>query len=302
MKTNLSLSKVLSVFDDFDLFNLCQDFDRLSLEEEDTASASSSKSIVPSVPSSSYRSSLHRLIRLGGDQPFFNESISRQIKAPFIELPRHIVEYLSHKTYDVRLGLGFRFFPGQSQFLNHELNLSESFDQLVFLRKSLGLYQSKLSLQTMYHFCRAGAGLRGIATEGLSNKILVEVLSYFNGFYGRFIILYYVGVGCTVWYGFAPGNPTFAPDSSLFAPIASYEPFLNMDYEVPFQLGFSKMTFLETVESGGVSASVESAMASEPFAEVTIPANGPVLMAVSVSVMLAVFMATGIIPVSLSQG
>lgn len=81
------------------------------------------------------------------------------------------------------------------------------------------------------------------------------------------------------------------PQGGGFAPLHSYDSFFNMDYKAP---GFRR---LGIVERNDVSASVVSAMGSElPFAEITIPATGPVLKAVGLGVMLAFFIAVGLIP------
>lgn len=49
------------------------------------------------------------------------------------------------------------------------------------------------------------------------------------------------------------------------------------------------------MESLDVSASVESALRDEnnPFSGITIPANGPVLKAVGLGLMVAIFLAVG---------
>lgn len=37
----------------------------------------------------------------------------------------------------------------------------------------------------------------------MMSRVLVEAFTYNNGYYGRFLILVKLGIGCTVWYGFA---------------------------------------------------------------------------------------------------
>jgi hypothetical protein len=76
-------------------------------------------------------------------------------------------------------------------------------------------------------------------------------------------------VGCTVWYGLSNGSAYHAPEGCLFAPIESYDPFLNMDYYAP---GFHRATF---VTRNDISESMVSTFKNDlPFAEITIPASG----------------------------
>lgn len=64
-----------------------------------------------------------------------------------------------------------------------------------------------------------------------------------------------------------------------------------MDYH---PIGLRRVCF---VESKDVSASVTAAYAhSQPFAEITIPASGTVLKAVGLGVVIAFFLAVGIVP------
>lgn len=94
------------------------------------------------------------------------------------------------------------------------------------------------------------------------SSILVEVLTYFDGNYGRFLVLVCLGIGCTVWYTLVP--PHQAPDISAysaFAPLDSYPFIFYMEYIAP---GFRKIAF---VESHDLSELVESTFANEyPFA------------------------------------
>ena len=283
------------------------------MEDKDNTPSSSSRSSAPSsssiVPSSSlsygYLSPIQRMIRLG-NQPFFSESISKQVKAPFAELPLHISEFisrsnqsLSKKMDDLRMSLGFRFTPGQSNFITDEL--PESFEKLTLIKKSLGLYKSKqlLSLPLMFCFSKAGVGLRSLVTEQKCNNVLVEAITFFNGYYWRFIILSVMGVGCTVWYGFVPGLPNIPPyDCNLFAPFESYQPFFNTEFSPQ---GFSKLTLIESVDTKELSESVESAMESEPFTDLRIPANGPMLQRISLAILIASFMTLGVITTDFSS-
>jgi len=282
--------RFLYEIENLQMFALCKDFDDLSLEEGGSSSSSSSTSLVP--PSSyGYRGTFHRCLR-SWTHSLWSQSIIKQLRAPFIELPRNLMDSSSFQSYDIRIGLGFRFHPGQSEFLMQNLKLPESFDRLSFLSNSLGLsYNCRpLPANLLFSFSSSGAGLRGLVTDGLT-KILVEVITHYDGRYGRFLVLVCLGIGCTVWYAFVPGSSLHAPDSSLFAPFDLYDPFFNMEYSAP---GFRRVCF---VERNDVSASVVSALGNEhPFAEITIPASGNVLKAVGLGVMVAFFLAVGLVP------
>lgn len=140
----------------------------------------------------------------------------------------------------------------------------------------------------------SGVGLRAVANSCDSmSGLLVEVISNFKGMYGRFLILVILGMGCTVWYGFTPGHPLQAPTIGLFAPLSSYDPFFNLNYVSPI---FRKISFVETHD---LTASVASAFENElPFAEINIPVseNNNFSKAVGLGVMLAFFLAVGIVP------
>lgn len=100
-----------------------------------------------------------------------------------------------------------------------------------------------------------------------------------------------MGIGCSVWYGFAPGDGHHAPTGGLFTPLSSYEPYFHADYTSPI---FRKISFVETHD---LTEEVLSALEKEfPFAEINIPASGNVLTAVGLGVMVAFFLAIGIVP------
>lgn len=64
-----------------------------------------------------------------------------------------------------------------------------------------------------------------------------------------------------------------------------------MNYNAP---NFRKICFVEKYDT---SESVMSAFENElPFAEITIPASGEVLKAVSLGMMVAIFLAVGLVP------
>lgn len=287
---NPSWYNFLKEIENLQMFALCKDFEELSLED-DTGSSSSSTSTSQVQPSSyGYRGTIHRFLR-SWTHSLWSHSISEKLRAPFIEIPRHFMDSSPFESYDIRLGLGFRFLPGQPEFLFQNLMLPESFDRLSFLSNSLGLsYNSRaLSALSLLPYSYSGVGLRGLVNDEFT-KLLVEVLTFYNGIYGRFLVRISLGIGCTVWYTFEPGAALQPPLGGLFGPL-DYDSFFNMDHYAP---GFHRIGFVETND---VSASVESAMEKEhPFAEIKIPASGPMLKAASIGIMVAFFLAVGLVP------
>ncbi|XXG85515.1 hypothetical protein AAC387_Pa11g0577 [Persea americana] len=156
--------------------------------------------------------------------------------------------------------------------------------------QSYDIRMGPLSAHSLSPYTSFGAGLRDLLNNSFT-KVLVEVITYYDGRYGRFLVLVYLGVGCTVWYDFAFGSAHQAPEGWLLAPFGSYERFFDMDYYAP---GYRRVGF---VEGNDVSALVESAFGNEhPFTEITIPSSGPVLKAVGLGVMVAFFLAVGLVP------
>lgn len=120
---------------------------------------------------------------------------------------------------------------------------------------------------------------------------VLRFLTLYEGKYGPFLILVCLGFACTVWYGFSPAIPNHPPTDGAFNPIDSYNHFFDMNYYAP---GFRKVSF---IERNDVSDSVVSAFSNEqPFADITIPAIGNMLKAIGLGVMVAFFLAVGIVP------
>lgn len=291
------------------MFSLRNKFEELSLEGDSSSSSysscfstiiepPSSSSLYPSyprsesvVPSLSYRGPFQRFLGISSES-HWSHSIIERLRAPFIELPSNLINSSSLLPYSMNIGLGFRFLPGQPDLLIQEFKLPESFARLSFLSDSLGLsYNCRpLSSKSLLPYSYSGAGFRGLVTDGTS-KILVEVITHSGGWYGRFLVLVCLGVGCTVWYTWAAGSGLQVPVGGMFGPLESYDPFFNLDYHAP---GFHRIAF---VERNDVSPSVVSAMANEqPFSDIIIPANGQVLMAVSLGVMVVIYLSVGLIP------
>lgn len=163
--------------------------------------------------------------------------------------------------------------------------------------RSLGeLYSASPVVDGIISYSCLGSGLRFLARDDEFNSSLMEVITYFGntsycGVYGRFIILITLGIGCTVWYKFAAGSPERPYNINEFPLFNSFEPFKNHSYETP---GYFKINF---AEHDNLTEFVTETMTSEiPFNNIYIPASGPLQKAVSIGLLVAVFLATGDLP------
>lgn len=101
----------------------------------------------------------------------------------------------------------------------------------------------------------------------------MEVITYNNGYYGRFLILIKFGLGCTVWYGFTPGIEYLIPvDSLVFQEISNFDPFLFIP-EYHIQPGFDKMTLLEKEENNILSVLQAAFKSEKPFMDIHLPTD-----------------------------
>src|SRR5436189_1390849 len=129
--------------ENLEMFSLCNSFNNLSLEDNtgSSSSSSSSSSSTRFQPSSaySYGGVFHRFLRRW-THSLSSQSINTQLRAPFVELPRNMIENPSGQSFDnIMMFLGFRFLPGQPHFLSQELTLPESYERLSLILDSLGV-------------------------------------------------------------------------------------------------------------------------------------------------------------------
>lgn len=207
-------------------------------------------------------------------------------------IPHGLLECLSSKK--IFMGLGYRFKPGHPNFLMHDFKIPACLDRFKILYESLGFSMRKntSSIREFFMFSRQD-GMKS-AVDANYYKNLVEVLTLFNGTFGRFLILTCAGLGCTVWYSFSPGGDGIP--ASLFAPIVSYDPFFNMDYTAP---EFQSVGFTETMNiADQIRSAYSPAEGVRPFAEIEVPASGVVLQGVCLGIVIAFFMTVGIIDVT----
>ncbi|XP_022159425.1 uncharacterized protein LOC111025849 [Momordica charantia] len=232
----------------------------------------------------------------------FTRQVMDLTKLPFIDIPKTVTDLTSNSTSYI-LSLGFRFMPGQSDFLLKNLRLPETLDGLKGLRDQLGLTLAKDSLTNRGTL--KFEGFSSIHAKGslLMNRVLLEAITYNSGFYGRFLVLAQIGVGCTVWYGFVPGDGNIPPlldDSviSLFSPIENYEQFFyNPDSYV--HPGFSKMTLMENQENT-ISALSTAYTSEKPFQDIKIAIsnnNSNLLLGITLGLVIVVLISVGISPI-----
>ena len=113
----LEWHRLLSSIEHVKMFDLCKEFGRLSLDEnENNTGESSSLSLSSSFPSSSSNPRCLVKFRVSyqvGWSPWNQSSITEQLKAPFIEFPRCYTDTLSsfhNKSWYSLRDLVFAFF------------------------------------------------------------------------------------------------------------------------------------------------------------------------------------------------
>lgn len=243
-----------------------------------------------SLPHLSYQGSRRSIF----DQKIVNSPHSLMMKSSSDIQQHNDVPQQQGNCYDDDImGLCYRFLPFQPNYINSEFIITKKIkDRLTKICNSLGLSYNSVpfSVPELFTYSRKGSGMLSLVNNNF-DKVLVEVLSFYKGYYGRFILLVSLGVSCTVWYMFAPGIADIAPPSELLGRVLSYEPFFQVDHHYD---KFNKVCFLERKYLTG---EVLSALDNEyPFTEINIPASSNVRVAVGLGVMVAVFLALGIVP------
>nr|QFS00037.1 hypothetical protein [Helianthus annuus] len=230
-------------------------------------------------------SELRRRLQL--DVPLSNESLRNAQSA------LTIADSVPENQENV-MGIRYRHDPGRTSFLNFEFEMTnELIRKLTNICNSIGIKSSSVPyyIPDLFVYSRFGDGLRSLVHETY-DKVLVEILSFYKGRFGRFIILVSLGVSCTVWYTFVPGNPDIALLSDLFPRFETYQSFLNPDTYNKF---FHKICYIErSYITGEVLKTIENEF---PFSELNIPEeSGGTRVAVGLGLMIGVFLAMGIVP------
>jgi len=138
-----------------------------------------------------------------------------------------------------------------------------------------------------------------------NTNILLDIATYYKGFYGRIIVLVNLCVGCTVWYAFVPfNNGAFSVEdmSNLYTLIDNYDPFFIDNFLYKPDL-FHKITFIDKSDPSDV---VISAFTNEfPFSEMRIhndsSLNHDVRKAACLGLLIAFLITVGMIPTEISD-
>lgn len=227
-----------------------------------------------------------------------------------------LIKMLEQSSSVNKMVLCYRFLPGHSDYINHEFHINNQIvDRLKYISNTVRLSYNRVpfSVPELFPYTRKGAGISSLVNEKY-DKVLVEVITFLNGEYGRFILLVSMGVSCTVWYIFGPGMYDIAPSTEIIPRVLSLDQFFQVDHHYD---QFHKVCFLEQKSlTGEVLSAFENVF---PFSEIDIPANSNVnvpsnsnvsasnvnesinlRVAVGLGLMVAVFLAMGIVPTSSS--
>ena len=281
----------------------------LSLNDNDSSSSNnlslSTNSVQNSMHMLSSTKSILERFKKSSKHSEFTHRIMEITKSPFIDIPKTVMDLTSNSAGYI-LSLGFRFIPGQDDFLFKNLRLPETLDGFKGLRENLGLTLSRdtLSNRGILKFKGISDGVSEIKAKGslMMNRVLLEAITYNDGFYGRFLILAQVGIGCTVWYGFTPGDgvlpPLDASVLSLFSPIENYEPFFY-NPETYIHPGFEKITLLENSDNT-ISALAEGYTSTKPFTEIKIPTTNSsnLIVGITLGLVVVVLLSVGLSPIA----
>lgn len=190
--------------------------------------------------------------------------------------------------------LGFRYLPGMEDFLYHKMRLPKLNLDLISFRNELGFTMSKIKLSELANI---RLNKTHLSFYDYYNKVLVEAVTNKNGYYGRFIILVQLGVGCTVWYGFGAGGDNLFPANETFKPIDSYQPFIDQP-DTHVQPGFEKMTLAQSEEE--IYSKMNKVFQENiPFKDINIPdleTKNHTFIAVALGLTVVVLMALGVSP------
>jgi hypothetical protein len=196
------------------------------------------------------------------------------------------------------IGFAFRFIPFNPRFIVSEIGYtSTQLERLTEMCNSLGLFYRSCSLSTgaLFSYTSLGAGLRGLVRaydDDYPVKILLDAVATGTGYYGPFLALVAMGIGCTVWYSVDPCPVGCMPDPGVYGPLlGGYEPFFDFDYRPP---GFKIVRFLETFD---VTHIVDKSMRRKPLSEINIPEDdGDIRSSVGLGTMIVFSMAVGLAP------
>lgn len=299
--------KSVQAIENLDVFTITNKMKNLSLDDTNTSSSSNlitdvvSRSDVQNTMSMfSSTSSILERFKISSKHSEFTRKVMDLTKEPFMDIPKTVMDLTSNSA-SYLISLGFRFMPGQSDFLFKNLRLPDTLDGLKGLRNTLGLTLAKETLTNrgILKF----KGLSEIHAKGslMMNRVLLEAITYNNGFYGRFLVLVQIGIGCTIWYGFTPGDGFNIPFDgslpSLFEPIDNYEQFFY-NPDVYIQPGFQKITLMEN-QPNTISTLSTAYTDAKPFVDIQIPTNNSnLIVGISLGLVVVMLLSLGLSPIA----
>lgn len=301
-------------FENQQMFSLCKDFDKLSLEdkllrEQGSESADVQPDTVQpeTVVTNEYANdSIWILLSLYG---YFNDngdngdnSFIERVRYRPRELPPELLEWLKTPAITtppaIKIDFNYKSFLGNSAQLtpltNHQFTLykSSDIDILRLISRDLGLTKytdswNKWDIVNMISI----HSLKDVVLWDVQ-KILVYVCTKYNNKYGRFLVLVILGIGCIVWYSFGPITTTPEEFMRIFPRIEDVSPFFNPDYTTP--LLQEKLQF---VEASDVTEKVGVLVQNiPPFNTLEIPATGATMTAVGLGIIVATLLTVGFVP------
>lgn len=193
---------------------------------------------------------------------------------------------------DDMMGFYLRFFPESTHFQGYEFRITEEVKRMlmyVFSSISLSSSMVRFSSTDLFLNTRLRGGLHNLLQGNTTiYKKVIEVLTYYKGKYGRFIILISLGLGCTVWYTFLPGVAESAPPELLLPRVISYDSFKNVDFSLD---PFKKLSYVEyKYITDQVLSAIENVY---PFSEIDLPTNPDARVAIGLGLIVAVFLSMG---------
>ena len=128
--------KAVSAVENLDVFTITKKMGNLSLDDKNTSSSSNlslvSRSDVPNtMPMFSSTSSILERFKISSKHSEFTRKVMDLTKSPFLfmDIPKTVMDLTSNSAnYLLSLSLGFRFMPGQGEFLFKNLRLPDTLD------------------------------------------------------------------------------------------------------------------------------------------------------------------------------
>ena len=111
--------------------------ENLSLDDQNTSSTSSSSHLSRSdMHMFSSTSQIWKRFKRSSIHSELTRKLMDQIQSPFLDIPKTVMDLTSNSVNYI-LSLGFRFMPGQSEFVFKSLKLPDTLDGLKGLSRTI---------------------------------------------------------------------------------------------------------------------------------------------------------------------